>query len=77
MVPYTHTVVVYVNGGGDPDKQGVLKVVLQYFFEVNLSTRWFHVPRQSFCGVVVVVAYHYGLTHGSRGNYPHICVITL
>ena len=34
VVPYAHTVVVcIVKGGGTPDKHGVLKVVLPYFFE--------------------------------------------
>ena len=49
VVPCAHTVVVCVVVGGDPDKHGAPKVVFQWFFEVNLPTRWFRVPTQWLC----------------------------
>ena len=37
MVSCGHTVVVYVDGGGTPDKHGALKVVFQLLFSGELT----------------------------------------
>ena len=37
MVSFSHTVVVCVDGGGDPDKHGDLKLVFQYCIKVEMT----------------------------------------